>query len=76
MKKIRIVLLLAALGFSGLVIYQNMGYLSTPANLQMNLWVTGPLFSRDHKRATDSGGFFCRASDFLFFRPVFSVQKQ
>jgi hypothetical protein len=42
MKKIRIALLLAALGFSGLVIYQNMAYLSTSANLQMNLWIAGP----------------------------------
>jgi hypothetical protein len=42
MKKIRIALLLAALGFSGLVIYQNMEYLSTSANLQMNLWIAGP----------------------------------
>ncbi|MCX5881651.1 MAG: hypothetical protein NTU74_07590 [Deltaproteobacteria bacterium] len=41
MKKIRIALLLAALGFSGLIIYQNMGYLSTSANLQMNLWIAG-----------------------------------
>jgi hypothetical protein len=42
MKKIRIVLLLVALGFFGLVIYQNIGYLSTSANLQMNLWIAGP----------------------------------
>jgi len=41
MKRIRIALLLAALGFSGLVIYQNMEYLSTSANLQMNLWIAG-----------------------------------
>jgi hypothetical protein len=45
MKKIRIGLLLAALGFSGLVIYQNMGYLLTPAGLRMNLWVTDPFYS-------------------------------
>ena len=45
MKKIRIGLLLAALGFSGLVIYQNMGYLLSPARLQMNLWVTDPFYS-------------------------------
>jgi hypothetical protein len=42
MKKIRIAFLLVALGFFGLVIYQNIGYLSTPANLQMNLWIAGP----------------------------------
>jgi len=41
MKKIRIALLLAALGFSGLVIFQNKGYLLTPASLQMNLWIAG-----------------------------------
>ena len=45
MKKIRIGLLLAALGFSGMVIYQNMGYLLSPARLQMNLWVTDPFYS-------------------------------
>jgi len=45
MKKIRIGLLLAALGFFGLVIYQNMGYLLTPASLRMNLWVTDPFYS-------------------------------
>jgi hypothetical protein len=45
MKKIRIALLLAALGFSGLVIYQNMEYLLTPASLRMNLWVTNPFYS-------------------------------
>jgi hypothetical protein len=45
MKKIRIGLLLAALGLSGLVIYQNMGYLLSPARLQMNLWVTDPFYS-------------------------------
>jgi hypothetical protein len=42
MKKIRVALLMAALAFSGLVIYQNMAYLSTSANLQMNLWIAGP----------------------------------
>ncbi len=42
MKKIRIALLLAALGFFGLVIYQNKAYLVTPARLQMDLWVTAP----------------------------------
>ena len=41
LKKIRIALLLAVLGFFGLVIYQNRGYLSEPANLQMNLWIAG-----------------------------------
>jgi hypothetical protein len=45
MKKIRIGLLLALLGFSGLVIYQNMGYLLTPSGLRMNLWVTDPFYS-------------------------------
>lgn len=45
MKKIRIALLLAALAFSGLVIYQNMGYLLTPASLRMNLWVIDPYYS-------------------------------
>ena len=45
MKKIQIGLLLALLGFSGLVIYQNMGYLLTPASLRMNLWVTDPFYS-------------------------------
>ena len=34
--------MLAALGFSGLVIYQNMEYLLTPVSLRMNLWVTNP----------------------------------
>ena len=42
MKKIRIAFLLVALGFFGLVIYQNIGYLSTSANLQMSLWIAGP----------------------------------
>ena len=37
--------MLAALGFSGLVIYQNMEYLLTPASLRMNLWVTNPYYS-------------------------------
>lgn len=45
MKKIRIAFLLAALGFSGLVIYQNKAYLLTPASLQVNLWVTNPFYS-------------------------------
>ncbi len=45
MKKIRIALLLVALGFFGLVIYQNMEYLLTPASLRMNLWVTNPFYS-------------------------------
>lgn len=44
MTKIRIALLIAVLGFCGLVVYQNMGYLSTPASLQLNLWVTGPFY--------------------------------
>jgi hypothetical protein len=45
MKKIRIVLILAALGFFGLVIYQNMAYLLTPAILRMNIWITNPYYS-------------------------------
>jgi hypothetical protein len=45
MKKIRIGLLLAALGFSGLIVYQNMEYLLTPARLRMNLWVSDPFYS-------------------------------
>ena len=45
MKKIQIGLLLALLGFFGLVIYQNMGYLLTPSGLRMNLWVTDPFYS-------------------------------
>jgi hypothetical protein len=45
MKKIQIALLLAALGFFGLVIYQNMGYLSAPAGLQLKLWVAGSFHS-------------------------------
>ncbi len=45
MKKIKIALLLVLLGFFGLVIYQNMAYLLTPASLQMNLWVTNPFYS-------------------------------
>ena len=51
MKKIRIALLLAALGFFGLVIYQNMSYLLTSANLQMNLWIAGPYVSDGVKNA-------------------------
>jgi hypothetical protein len=42
MKKIRIAMLLSALVFFGLVIYQNMGFLSTPASLKINFWVAGP----------------------------------
>jgi hypothetical protein len=45
MKKIRIALLLAALGFFCLMIYQNMGYLSAPAGLQINLWIAGSFHS-------------------------------
>ena len=41
MKKIRIALLLVALGFSALVIYQNMEYLLAPAKLHLNLWIAG-----------------------------------
>ena len=42
MKKIQIALGLVALGFIGLVIYQNMGYLSAPAGLQIDFWIAGP----------------------------------
>ena len=42
MRNIKIVLILAVLGLTGLIIYQNMAYLSTSANLQMNLWFAGP----------------------------------
>jgi hypothetical protein len=42
MRNFKIVLVLAVLGLAGLIIYQNMGYLSTSANLQMNLWFAGP----------------------------------
>lgn len=45
MKKIRITLLLAALGFFTLVVYQNMAYFLTPARLQMDFWVTSPVVS-------------------------------
>lgn len=45
MKKIKIALLVVLLAFFGLVIYQNMAYLLTPASLQMNLWVTNPFNS-------------------------------
>jgi hypothetical protein len=41
MRNLKIVLVLAALGLVGLIIYQNMVYLATPANLQMNLWLAG-----------------------------------
>jgi hypothetical protein len=43
--KIRIALLLAALGFSALVIYQNMAYFITPAKLQVNFWVVSPFYA-------------------------------
>jgi hypothetical protein len=42
MRNLKIVLVLAALGLAGLVIYQNMAYLSAPASLHMNLWFAGP----------------------------------
>ncbi len=42
MRNLKIVLTLAALGMMGLIIYQNLAYLSTPANLQLNLWFAGP----------------------------------
>jgi hypothetical protein len=42
MRNIKIVLVLAVLGLVGLIVYQNMAYLSTSANLQMNLWFAGP----------------------------------
>jgi hypothetical protein len=42
MKKIQIALGLVALGFIGLVIYQNMGYLSASAGLQIDFWIAGP----------------------------------
>jgi len=42
MRNFKIVLVLALLGLAGLIIYQNMAYLSTSANLQMNLWFAGP----------------------------------
>jgi hypothetical protein len=42
MRNLKIVLALVALGLAGLIIYQNMAYLSAPASLQMNLWLAGP----------------------------------
>lgn len=42
MKKLQITLGLVAVAFIGLVTYQNMGYLSAPANLQINFWIVGP----------------------------------
>jgi hypothetical protein len=41
MKKIKIAFLLVALGFAGLIIYQNMDYLSMPVKLEMHLWIAG-----------------------------------
>jgi len=40
-RNLKIVLVLAALGLVGLIIYQNMAYLTTSANLQVNLWFAG-----------------------------------
>jgi hypothetical protein len=42
MRNFKIVLVLAVLGLAGLIIYQNMAYLTSSANLQMNLWFAGP----------------------------------
>jgi len=43
--------LLVALGFSALVIYQNMEYLLTPAKLHLNLWIAGSYNSDGIKNA-------------------------
>jgi hypothetical protein len=45
MKRIRIALLIAVLGFSGLLVYQNLEYLLTPASLRVDFWVTSPFYS-------------------------------
>jgi hypothetical protein len=45
LKKIKITLFLTALAFAGLIVYQNMSYLLTPASLKLNLWVIEPYAS-------------------------------
>lgn len=68
MNKLRIALLLAVVGFFSLVIYQNLGYLSSPAVLQLDLWVKAPFHTEKIKNAQLILGAFLVGFLIAYFR--------